>query len=315
MGISQKEWVELLKEEYFSDFIRSGGSAIRIVTIPESDSDSIIEAVDGAASEKQFLVARVNSADVRVDKIEMIFHEVAKQVDWDKITETWLRQKLAENGILVDDAVSLDDIQTIADKIYTDKSNALAQIRRIIQNTVFNDRKLSKDFRTAITVLCYGHVNRQDVSPTQADLIKMWLKGEKFSLTDLKKLQIYQRVARHNARPLIVSLARWLKGAGYSGLVVILEFHTVMKNLKPYEAPVRYTANNVKDCYEVLRQFIDDTDKSSNLMMIVVAGPELLSDAKRSLDIYDALKQRTYDDVKVKDYVNPLNMLVSIEAG
>jgi len=81
MGISQKEWVELLKEEYFSDFIRSGGSAIRIVTIPESDSDSIIEAVDGAASEKQFLVARVNSADVRVDKIEMIFHEVAKQVE------------------------------------------------------------------------------------------------------------------------------------------------------------------------------------------------------------------------------------------
>jgi hypothetical protein len=222
MGVTLNKWVDILKDEYLKDFVPSGGSAVKIAVVPPCDAESTISRVREEAISCGFLVAEVDAANIRVDKIEKIFHEVAKHVDWDALTERWLRKKLLENGILIDDDQPLTDLEAIAERNYTDKTDLLGSIQRLIQNTIFIDRNLSKEFRTAMTALCRGNVNPQNVSPSHSDIIKQWFLGEKCSLTELKKLQIYQRIARHNARHLLNSLARWSRDVGIRVWLLLL---------------------------------------------------------------------------------------------
>jgi len=313
MGVPLTEWLELLKNEYLDSFIPGGGSAVRILVVPQERMEAVTSNIAKEASAKNFLVAKIDSGKRRVDKIENIFYETAAQIDWDALVDKWTRQTFTERGILVEDYTPLSDHQTIAERNFIDKGDLLRQIRRIIQNTIYKDKTLTREFRTAITTLSYGLIDPQDITPSHADLVKMWLKGEKCSLAELKKLGIFQKISRHNARPLLVDLGKWVRSAGYQGLVLILDFQAPLMKLRVEESPVRYSISNVKDCYEVLRQFIDDTDKMCNLLIIIIAPPTLLTEPNRGLDIYTALKQRTYEDVKARERENPLNMLVHLE--
>jgi hypothetical protein len=178
----------------------------------------------------------------------------------------------------------------------------------VLENYVY-----SREFRTAIAMLCLGRVNPQNVSPTDAEIIKLWLVGEKCSLSALKRMQIYQRIGRHNARLLLGSLALWLSEVGYAGLALLLDLDAVVTDYPPGQNPVRYTRNAVLDTYEVLRQFIDDTDEMSHLLVVAAAGPGLLDDPRRGVDNYTALKLRIADEVRDRSRPNPLNAMVRLD--
>jgi hypothetical protein len=68
----------------------------------------------------------------------------------------------------------------------------------------------------------------------------------------------------------------------------------------------------VKDAYEVLRQFIDDTDEMEGLLVVILAPKEFLNDDKRGLDCYSALKLRIWDEVRDRHRPNPLASLVRV---
>jgi hypothetical protein len=72
----------------------------------------------------------------------------------------------------------------------------------------------------------------------------------------------------------------------------------------------------VIDAFEVLRQLIDDAETFQGLMVIVLADEALTGlDPKRSLNAYDALKMRVWDDVRAAGRDNPLASLVRLESG
>ena len=75
-----------------------------------------------------------------------------------------------------------------------------------------------------------------------------------------------------------------------------------------------YTAAAVMDCYEVIRQVIDDTEHFEGLFIVALAGPRLINDdvPKRALGQYTALKMRVWDDVRPQGLDNPLSPLVVI---
>jgi hypothetical protein len=112
---------------------------------------------------------------------------------------------------------------------------------------------------------------------------------------------------------LIGSLALWLSQVGYAGLALLLDLDAVVTDYPPGENPVRYTRNAVLDTYEVLRQFIDETDEMSHLLVVAVAGPGLLDDPRRSVDNYTALKLRIVDEVRDRSRPNPLNAMVRLD--
>src|SRR5437879_7249319 len=261
MGVSLTEWVGLLRGEYLSEFIRSGGAAVKLAVIAPEKAGAALDAVAREAAAQGYLVARVDAAETRVHMIDRLFFAVARQVDWDAATDQYVRSLLQEHGIQVEDGQSLQDMDAIAALNGRLKPDLYGEINRLITNRILENYSLSREFRTALAMLCWGRINPQNVSPTDAEIIKQWLLGEKCSLAALKRMQIYQRIGRHNARLLFSSLALWLHEVGYSGLLLLLDLNAVVTERPPGDTSVRYTRNAVLDTYAVLRQFIEETEE------------------------------------------------------
>ena len=69
------------------------------------------------------------------------------------------------------------------------------------------------------------------------------------------------------------------------------------------------------DAYEVLRQFIDGTDEMESCFIAVVASREFLTDERRGLNRYDALKLRIWDEVRDRHRQNPFASLIRVSSG
>src|SRR5438132_1246844 len=315
MRVSLTEWVGLLRGEYLSEFIRSGGAAVKLAVIAPEKAGAALVAVAREAAAQGYLVARVDAAETRVHMIDRLFFAVARQVDWDAAADRYLRALLRQQGIRGEEGQSLQDMDAIAAAHGRLKPDLYGEINRLITNGILENYALSREFRTAVAMLCWGRINPQNVSPTDAEIVKQWLLGEKCSLSALKRMQIYQRIARNNARLLLGSLALWLSEVGYAGLALLMDLNAVVADVAPGVNLVRYTRSTVLDTYEVLRQFIDDTDEMSHLIVVAVAGPGLLDDPKRSVDNYTALKLRIVDEVRDRNRANPLNAMVRIDEG
>jgi P-loop Domain of unknown function (DUF2791) len=313
MGVALAEWVGLLRDEYLAEFVASGGATVKLAVAAPDRAAEVLDAVARAAEDQGFFVAQVDAAQTRVHMIDRVFHAVARQIDWDAVTDRYLRALLREQGIQVEEGRALHDLDAIADANGRLKSDLHAEISRLITHRVLEEYTLSREFRTAIAMLCWGRINPQNVSPTDAEIIKQWLVGEKCSLSALKRMQIYQRVARHNARLMLGSLARWLHEVDYAGLLLQLDLNAVVAPAPLGINGLRYTRGAVLDAYEVLRQFIDEIDEMTHVMIVGVAGPGLLDDPRRSVDNYTALKLRIADEVRDRSRANPLNAMVRLD--
>ena len=311
MQVPLTEWLDLISREYVSDFVPGGGAAVKIaVTAPERGAD-ILNQVAQTAAAQNLVVARVDASQTRVHMIDQIFFAVARQIDWDALAVHWLRSRFAAQGYALPEngLPSLDDCAASRGLRAAD---VLAETQRWIANDLLKDARFNKEFRIAMAMLCSGQINPQNVAPSDASTIKAWMRGEKYNLTALKRVQIFGKIARHNARLLLSSLALWLRETGHGGLALLLDLNAVTANVLPGEAPVRYSRGTALDVYEVLRQFIDDTDETSHFLLVAVAAPALLNDAKRGVDNYTALKMRIVEDVHDRRRANPLNALVQI---
>ena len=70
------------------------------------------------------------------------------------------------------------------------------------------------------------------------------------------------------------------------------------------------------DAFEVLRQLIDDSEHFAGLLLVVLAGDELIGgDQKRSVRAYRALQERIWYDVRPEGRDNPLAPLVELSTG
>src|ERR1700682_6011643 len=114
MGVALAEWIGLLRAEYLSEFIRSGGAAVKLAVISPEKATAALDAVAREAAAQAYLVARVDAAETRVHMIDRLFYAVARQVDWDAATDRYLRGLFREHGIHVEEGQSLQDMDAIA---------------------------------------------------------------------------------------------------------------------------------------------------------------------------------------------------------
>lgn len=314
MSTPVSEWVALLRAEYLTSFIADGGAAVKLALVPPAlraeTLDTVADAADG------YLIARVDAAQTKVHLIHHLFHAVARQVDWDALAERWLRARLETNGILIPPRIPLADVDAIARANDLPLPQLHGTINRLVMNGIQQQYSMSKEFRTAMSMLCLGLVNPHNVTPTDAEVVKHWLVGENTHLGALKRMQIYQRVGRHNARLLLASLSTWAHQVGYHGLLLLLDLSAVVEADASAFTPIRYSRAAVLDTYEVLRQCIDDTDELAYFLLVVVTTPGLTDphNPRRNVDNYTALKMRIVNDVHDARRDNPLNALVRLTA-
>ena len=140
-----------------------------------------------------------------------------------------------------------------------------------------------------------------------------WLTGENNRIGPLRPFSLRTPINRTTARHFIESTLYWLRAAGYSGTVIFFDANRVTLARNPRDGERYYTRAMAIDHYELLRGFIDDTDRLTAALLIVATSPEFIDDhAPRGWRIYDALRTRVMDDVRDREHANPVAALVRI---
>lgn len=316
MQISSSDWLDLIRREYLEDFVREGGSAVKFL-VPASglDGSGLRDGFREIAQASGFQYTFVDSKSTKIHLIDRLFHEVARQVDWDGLTHVFLSRVLAEKGLRIPATQGEFSLGAIARLNDYAESPLRIDVHQSIWKKLFHDYGMSQEFRLAMIQLCRSQLDPSD-DPALGTAVKEWLRGELRLLSAVKRALIFQRIARHNARHMLFSLAHWLKLTGMSGLVLGLDIERYADSARPSERGdgFYYSTAAALDTYEVLRQLIDGTDELEFCLVGVFAGPEFLTDPRRGIESYRALYFRIFNEVRDKYIPNPLAALVRLAA-
>ncbi len=189
------------------------------------------------------------------------------------------------------------------------------ELNRWLTDDVMRDHTMSQDFRIAMTRLCLTRLEPSDRDFGVADPVLEWLRGELPRVSPLRQISITAKITRHSGRAMLRSLCRWLRLCGRKGICLTLDIRQILRTRAPPAEGVRYSPAAVIDAFEVLRQLIDDAETFQGLLVVVLADEALTGlDPKRSLNAYDALKMRVWDDVRAAGRDNPLAPLVRLQS-
>jgi len=318
MYMTPQEWLDTVRKEYLQDFIRRGGAAVKfVVPMEEIGHDQLRDELRRAAEEEGFLFAFVDAASTKIHMVDKLFHEVARQVDWDGLAYSFVTRIFKENKYELPSARDEFNLQQIALRNKREEKLLRKELHTWLEEAIYRDFEMSQEFRIAMIRLCIAQLDPEGASPFLSNAIKEWLCGQLRLISALKEALIFQKVARHNARHMLFSLAHWLKVNGRNGLVLNLDIsrYTVSARPKDPDDSFYYSAPATLDAYEVLRQFIDGTDELECCFIAVVAPREFLTDGKRGLNRYDTLKLRIWDEVRDRHRQNPFASLIRISSG
>jgi len=313
--ITHDEWIDTIRREYLSSFIKRGGAAVKFaVPMEDGDHRQLQNLVRKTAEEENYLFASVNAMSTKIHMIDKLFHTVACQLDWDDLSLAFVKEIFAQNGYELPIQSEDFDFQKIATINRREEMLFRNDVRRWFEEKIFHDFDMSQEFRIAMIRLCLEQLGLKG-SPFLSKSVKEWLSGELRLISTLKDALIFQKIARHNARHMLFSLVHWLRVNGKSGLVFLLDItrYLVSGRSKNPDDGFFYSIPAVLDVYEVLRQFIDGTDEMEGCLIVVLASKEFLDlDDKRGLRSYEALQFRIWDEVRDKQRQNPLASLVRL---
>ncbi len=315
--IRPDEYIDFVRREYLAGFVRSGGATVKFV-VPHADvpMGAVSTGLRGAAEQEGFAYVRVDAAEVKVHMIDKVFHAIARQVDWNGLAGSVVRETLEGLGFRFPAGESQPTLEEIARAHGYDAGELQMQFNRRLQEKLFRDYRMAQEFRIAMIRLCQAQVDRGAAAQTTARTVIEWLTGDLKRIVALKPALIFQKIGRHNARHMLFSLARWLTRAGYAGLVLDLDIRRCAEARRADVPPdsVHYSRPATLDAYEVLRQLIDATDELSSCFTLVTCAPEFLTDHARGVEAYLALKLRIWDDVHDARRANPLSALIRLTA-
>ena len=110
-----------------------------------------------------------------------------------------------------------------------DPKFVLNELRLEVQNRVFKEYRMSKDFRVAMSHFCQG----EGIGQPLID----WLTGNNARVSSVKPFSIYTGINRTTARHFIQSALFWFRHVGYAGTVILLDNSRVTLRHNPRDGP------------------------------------------------------------------------------
>ncbi|MDT7042100.1 BREX system ATP-binding domain-containing protein [Candidatus Nitronereus thalassa] len=313
-----EDWLRILKQEYVRSYIRDGGSSVKFaIGSCQETRPALQSGLSALGKEEGLLFARVDARFTKMHMVDRLFFKVAKQIDWDELAYNFLVDLVREKGYQVPDKWEDFSLTKLAQ--LNDRKEALLwkDMQTWIERTIEADLNLCQEFRMAMISLCTAQLQSSDADLHVAQSVKEWLRGELRLISSVKHALIFQKISRHNGRHMLTSLTHWLRRAKKTGLLLTLDLSRYLVAKKPAEidSTFYYSSAAVLDLYDTLRQFIDSVDDHAGCLIVVLAPKEFLSDRRRGLDRYEALKLRIWDDVRDKYQQNPLAPMVRLSAS
>lgn len=315
MESAMREWLEVTDKYYLDDFIRSGGSAFKLLlTRSDSDIPGIFDEIKSLSDRRGYVYVQVSAAQTRIDRVDQLFFAIARQIDWESLIAVDAINFLRSHDYEIPDGVKPGDTAAIAEANGCDQEDLLRDIRRATKQEIVQDRRMCKEFRTAVAQLRGALFFPRSVTPSDTETLSGWLRGEKVSAAALRDLRIYSKIGRHNARDMVVALAHWLANSVGRGLVIGLDLRALIQTAtKTDDIPsLHYSRSALLDAYEVLRQFVDETDEITHCLICAVAPSDIVTDEKKSIFKYYALQSRLLSEVHDVDRQDMLGAMVHL---
>ncbi len=313
-----EDWLNFMRSEYLESFIREGGAAIKFaVPLDEPTRLVLLNGIRTLATDLGYVCAAVSAAETRIHMADQIFFRIAEQVDWEQLSERVLLRLCEEEGYQAPGASNAPFFERVAQKNNNDAAVVRMTLERKVAERVFYQQVLAKYFRVAMTNLCLARLRGGQDGAVTVQTIQDWLTGRNKAISAVKPYKIFSPIRRTNARHLLESLFHWVRFAGYPGTVVVLDIARVTLARNPRDDQPYYTTASLLDAYEVLRQFIDATDRLGSCFLLVVPDPAFLDEDStgRGIGRYEALKFRVFDEVRALQHVNPMTALVRLSYG
>ena len=314
------DWLRFVDAEYLSTFIREGGASVKFAVTPDELKPELRESVKALCRDSGCLFVELDAAsmDMRAYMPQDIFFGLAGQIDWRLLARRWTLRLASDNGYPtegIDLNGSGNVIEAVADANDLDVSFLRLTMNRAIQDNVYKNPNMARDFRVAMSHLCL--MGEEAAMPGQSadQPLLDWLTGANTRISNVRSFNIRTSITRATARHFIESALYWVQYAGFSGTVILLDNSRVAltRRPRPSDGKRYYTKAMTMEHYELLREFIDGVDRLTGTLIVVVTSSDFTDEqSARGWGIYSALRTRVMDDVRDKNMVNPAASLVRL---
>jgi hypothetical protein len=311
-------WAHFIRREYLETFIREGGAATIKFCVPleEEARAATWNALDQMGRDLRFLVVRLDASNTKVNAVDQMFFRIAEQVDWPGLAARVVDRLCQHSGYQLPDYSEKPFFEGVAERNEIEPNIIKVNLERALGREVFRRPELAKDFRIAMTQLCLAHLRGGDDGPIIARTLIEWLTGANPNVSPVKPYQIFNRITRTNARRLLESLLRWVVIAGCPGTLILIDLARLAVAKNPHDDNLFYTSAMLLDAFEVLREFIDLTERLANCFIAVFPDISFLDETGgRGMGRYWALKLRISDEVRARELVNPMASLVRLSVS
>ena len=312
-----QDWLEIIKGEYLCGFVKDGGSAVKFVVPSREDLGKLLGIrLTRMASDLGYIAVNVDAGETRVHMPQEIFFRIAERIDWRTLARRVVLKLCEDLPYRTDDIDPAGDtsiLEAISVANDVDESQVALDLRRRLPSAVTWNQSMSRDFRLAMTHLCLTEMGGDGQNLEAMPLLE-WLTGRSRRVSNVRAYSIYNSIARTNARHFLESLLYWVRFAGYSGTLILLDDTRVTLRRNPRDGMRFYSRSAVMDHYELLRELIDSTDRLPGLFMVVLATEDFLDPDERGkgFTIYRALLGRIAEEVRDRNRSNPMAALVRL---
>jgi hypothetical protein len=309
MQIDLDDWLCTIDEHYLHEFISGGGAAIKFVVSTSSETKERLHAgLRRIANARNFVFVAVDSAHTRTHLVDQLFFDIARQIEWEQLARQFLQALFERHGFAIPEDLSC---RAVAMHNGRDELLLRSEVNGWLEKAIYRDYIMTQEFRLAMISMCRGVLD-PDAAPLLVSSVREWLTGDLRLVTALRPALIFQRINRKNARHLLYSLPHWLRVCGRQGLVACLDTSRYTVSRRTKDDTNYYSPSAVIDGHEVLRQFVDGTDELEGCLIAVSTVTEFLTDFRRGMNCYDALRLRIADEVHDRARPNPFASLIQL---
>ena len=106
------------------------------------------------AAESNYVYAYVDSAFAKVHMIDQVFFAVARQIDWEAMSESFLRRIYAQAAFPIPDGSQDLTVAAVARHYDYDQGELNRTLNQQLQKELLKDFRMTQEFRVAMMRLC-----------------------------------------------------------------------------------------------------------------------------------------------------------------
>ncbi|MDE0047580.1 MAG: DUF2791 family P-loop domain-containing protein [bacterium] len=309
-------WLDVIDREYLSSLISDGGATVKFAIAGDDRRRTLEGTLEHRCRERGYVFVKVDAATCRVHMPQDIFFALASELDWPLLARRVTLRFLRDRGFRVDgiDPQHVRDVVgSVAEHSGLELSDVLTELRPVLYGRVHRNPDMVRAFRVAMNHLCLMTRRQGTDGDGEEQPLIDWLTGANTRIGNVRHFEVHTPINRTTARYFIESALYWIRFAGYAGTVILLDNARVLVARNPRDGLRYYTRAMTVDHYEVLREFIDNTDRLQACLLAVATDETFVDEnAQKGWGIYSALRTRVMDDVRDRNVVNPVAALVRL---